>query len=146
MTKMKRLFCFFLIGCGFYALFHFGRGLVSSSLHQPGHVCFIEDAFLKRQNNVEVEGEGIILKILPEDTQGSRHQRFIIQLPSGRTLLVVHNIDIAPKIKGLKKGELIEFRGMYKWNSKGGLLHWTHHDPSGRHRGGWIKYRNRRYE
>lgn len=89
---------------------------------------------------------GQVIKLLSDDNKGSRHQRFIIKLSSGQTLLVAHNIDIAPKIYSLQKGGEVSFCGEYEYNSKGGVVHWTHHDPQGRHRGGWLEYEGRKYE
>ena len=81
-------------------------------------------------------GSGTVIKLLSDDNQGSRHQRFIIKQSSGKTLLIAHNIDLAPKIYSLQKGALVKFCGEYESNSKGGVVHWTHHDPSNRHIGG----------
>ena len=33
----------------------------------------------------------------------------------------------------------VALRGQHEWNEKGGVLRWTHHDPEGRHPGGWIE-------
>lgn len=91
-------------------------------------------------------GSGDVIRILSDDNKGSRHQRFIIKLPSGQTLLVAHNIDLAPKIYSLQKGDTVKFCGEYEPNSKGGVVHWTHHDPNNRHPGGWLEHNGRRYE
>lgn len=88
---------------------------------------------------------GIITKIFPDDVKGSKHQRFTVKLNNNQTVLVVHNIDIAPRIPGLKIGEHIEFQGQYQWNKLGGLIHWTHHDPHENHPLGWIKYHGKLY-
>ncbi len=61
-------------------------------------------AFASGTSDVQVEGEGTVIRVLPDDVDGSRHQRFIVQLASGQTLLVTHNIDVAPRIAGLKVG------------------------------------------
>jgi hypothetical protein len=82
---------------------------------------------------------------LPDDLEGSRHQRFVLRLSSGQTLLVAHNIDLAPRISSLNRGDKVEFYGEYEWNAKGGVIHWTHHDPSGRHVGGWLKHDSKTY-
>ncbi|MBW1659895.1 MAG: DUF3465 domain-containing protein [Deltaproteobacteria bacterium] len=105
-----------------------------------------EDAYKKHFSNIHVTGSGTVVHILPDDTRGSRHQRFILHLPSGQTLLIAHNIDIAPRIKNLKKGDTVEFSGEYEWNPKGGVVHWTHQDPSRRHIGGWLKHNGRVYK
>jgi hypothetical protein len=106
----------------------------------------IETAFENRQSNIQVGGSGKVIKILPDDLQGSRHQKFIIELNSGLTLLVAHNIDIAPRISNLNEGDHINFYGEYEWNSKGGVVHWTHHDPNGRHEGGWLNHGGKMYQ
>jgi hypothetical protein len=106
----------------------------------------IADAFANQQSNVQVSGRGRVIKILSDDNDGSRHQRFILSLSSGQTLLVAHNIDLAPRINSLKMGDTIEFYGEYEWNNKGGVIHWTHHDPDGFHEGGWLKHRGKTYQ
>jgi len=106
----------------------------------------ISSAYETRTSNVQVSNTGIVVKILPDDNKGSRHQKFILKLPSGQTVLIAHNIDLAPKIESINTGDSIEFYGEYEWNSKGGVVHWTHKDPAGRHEGGWLKYNGFRYE
>ena len=87
----------------------------------------------------EVTGQGRVIRVLPDDTRGARHQRFILRLPSGDTLLVAHNIDLAPRVAPLRIGDAIAFQGEYVWNPQGGLLHWTHRDPAGQHAAGWLR-------
>lgn len=103
-------------------------------------------AFLARRSNVQIESEGIVERVLPDDNDGSRHQRFILKGPSGQTVLVAHNIDLAPRVDDLEVGARISFSGEYEWNERGGVLHWTHHAPRGDHIDGWLEYRGRRYE
>ena len=103
----------------------------------------LKQAFENEQSDIQVEGEGTVWKTLPDDNKGTRHQRFILKLSSGQTLLVAHNIDLADKIKGLKKGDKVAFYGEYEWSEQGGVIHWTHHDPSGRHTDGWLKHDGR---
>jgi len=103
----------------------------------------IARAFANRTSDVQVEGEGTVTKLLADDLKGSRHQRFIVELASGQTLLVSHNIDIAPRIESLSEGDSVRFYGEYVWNEKGGIIHWTHHDPKGKHVAGWIKHNGR---
>ncbi|MGR9074353.1 MAG: DUF3465 domain-containing protein [Gammaproteobacteria bacterium] len=106
----------------------------------------ISEAFEKGKSDLQVRGAGTVIKILPDDLDGSRHQRFVIRMNSGQTLLIAHNIDLAPKITLLDLGDEITFYGEYEWNSKGGVIHWTHHDPQGRHVAGWLMHRGRKYQ
>jgi len=106
----------------------------------------VDDAYASHRSHVQVTGSGVIARLLPEDDNGSRHQRFIIRLPSGLTLLVAHNIDLAARVPGLNKGDEISFSGEYEWNERGGVLHWTHHDPRSVHPGGWLEHDGQRYQ
>ena len=127
-----------LLFLGFYAgypgLFPSSRGRVAAHRQST-----ITTAYRARKSNVQVSGEGIVSRVLPDDRQGIHHQKFILTLPSGQTLLVAHNIDLAPRIPHLKKGDRISFIGEYEWNPRGGVLHWTHKDPHGRHASGRLR-------
>lgn len=106
----------------------------------------LTDAIRNRRSNVQVQGEGSVTRVLADDTNGSRHQRFILAIPSGDTLLVSHNIDLAPRVDALAVGDTVGFNGEYEWNQKGGVIHWTHRDPRGTHPHGWLKHKGVTYQ
>ncbi|PAS32889.1 hypothetical protein CGT70_19245 [Vibrio cholerae] len=106
----------------------------------------LQQAYQSQQSDLQVQGFGQVAKVLPDDNDGSRHQKFILKLNSGQTLLVAHNIDLTPRIPNLKVGDSVEFYGEYEWNKKGGVLHWTHKDPQNRHAHGWLKHNGQVYE
>lgn len=129
---------------------HGGMSSQHSSSHggQPNTgegLAAIEEAYQAQKSGVWVEGKASIAKVLPDDTKGDQHQRFIVELPNGQSLLFAHNIDLAPRLEGLKEGSSIAFRGRYEWNEKGGVIHWTHHNPQGGN-GGWLEFNGQRSE
>jgi hypothetical protein len=99
----------------------------------------LASAIEHRTSNVQVTGGGVVVRVLPDDNEGSRHQRFIVRVESDATVLIAHNIDLAPRIEDLRAGDRVEFSSEYEWNNKGGVIHWTHPDPAGRHVAGWIR-------
>ncbi len=101
----------------------------------------LDKAYQEKQSDVQVQGLGKVIKVLSDDNKGSRHQRFIIKTSSNLTILVAHNIDLASRVENIKEGDDIEFYGEYEWNNKGGVLHWTHHDPRKKHTDGWLKHK-----
>jgi hypothetical protein len=103
------------------------------------------DAFKNNKSNIQVKGSGRVTKLLSDDVDGDKHQKFILALSSGQTLLFAHNIDLAPRVP-VKVGDSIEFYGEYEWNSQGGVIHWTHKDPDGSHEDGWIKLNGKIYQ
>jgi len=126
------------------ALFGYGRHH-SPFLDAPTSAAAASDsvfasAFEKHASSIQVEGQGTVARILPDDNDGSRHQRFIVRLSSGQTILIAHNIDLAPGVSSLNEGDVVSFSGEYEWNPKGGVVHWTHRDSDGRHPAGWIRH------
>lgn len=121
--------------------------LLCSSCSSPGtSKDAITLAFEQQQTNIEVEGEGIVARTLSDDTSGVPHQRFIVRIASGSTVLVSHNTHVAERLDDLRTGDHVSFAGEYIWNPQGGVLHWTHRDPAGRHTPGWIKHNGKTYE
>lgn len=103
-------------------------------------------AFEARQSGIQVAGSGRVIRILADDDDGDRHQRFILELSSGQTLLISHNIDVGSRVDGLRVGDTVTFHGVYEWNDRGGVVHWTHHDPDGVHESGWLEHDGVRHE
>lgn len=102
-------------------------------------------AFEQRASGRMLHANGTVQRTLADDRDGSPHQRFIIVTDSGLSLLVAHNIALAPRLDGLAAGDAVQLYGEYEWNDKGGVMHWTHHDPGGNHPDGYIEWRGRRY-
>jgi Protein of unknown function (DUF3465) len=106
----------------------------------------LAEAFAQHRRNIQIQNTGRVVRLLPEDDDGIRHQKFIVELNSGQKLLVAHNIDVAGRVTPLRPEDEIEFRGEYEWNEQGGVIHWTHRDPQHRHADGWIKHNGRTFE
>lgn len=109
-----------------------------------GHSA-VEEAFHGKRSKILLSGKVSISKLLQNDNKGSRHQRFLAKINPEQTLLFAHNIDLAPRVP-LQPGDEICFYGEYVYNPKGGVIHWTHHDPQGTHAAGWIMHLGRLYQ
>lgn len=96
-------------------------------------------AFEGERSGVWLRAKGEVARILRDDREGRRHQRFILRLTDGQTLLISHNIGLAPRVP-VRIGDEAEVLGRYEWNPRGGVVHWTHRDPAGRKAGGWIRH------
>jgi len=99
----------------------------------------------QRARDVQVKITARVKRLLPDDRKGNPHQRFLLELSNGTTVLVAHNIDLAPYVP-LQQGDMVTICGEYIWNEKGGVLHYTHHTTNSRHRGGYIEYNRQTYQ
>lgn len=104
----------------------------------------VDAAYQARRSGVEVDASGVVVRRLKDDTEGARHERFILRVGIV-TVLVAHNIDLALPVP-VSPGDTLELRGEYEWNQLGGVIHWTHRDPEGRHPTGWIRLRGKLYQ
>lgn len=143
---MMRYAVYFLIALAtaYYTHDHYEMIAASEAAERAGG-SEIRRAFEEKRSSYQVSGAGTVLRVLPDDNDGSRHQRFIVSMPSGQTVLIAHNIDLSLRIEGIRPDDKVAFYGEYEWNEKGGVVHWTHDDPQGRHVGGWIEHNGRRY-
>ena len=121
----------------------FSPAVSAGSISKPDKV--LQRAWRLHQSEFQVTLTGKVSLLLSDDNVGDRHQRFIVKLASGQTILVVHNIDAAPRIDKLKKNSKVQVRGEYIWNSQGGLVHFTHRARYGNHPGGWVKFKGKVY-
>ena len=104
----------------------------------------IEAAYAGKREKVWIESVCEVERILRDDTVGHKHQQFIVRTPSGRTIKVAHNIDLAPRVP-VERGDVVHIYGRYEYEERGGVLHWTHHDPGKRIKGGWIRHEGETY-
>ncbi len=122
--------------------------IVKDYVDSPVHNEVLRETKLKTAIKLKQSGKMIminaeVIKILPDDLKGDRHQKMILKTGEN-TLLLAHNIDLAPRVP-VQRGESIQIYGQYEWNSQGGLVHWTHRSNSN-HPHGWIKYKNKTYQ
>lgn len=139
---MRHLFLFLLVGSWLTACSQ--TGTQPAEKYTP--MTTIESWQQNHTSNQQVYQQGIVYKLLQDDNEGSRHQKTIVKLDNGTTLLISHNIDLAPRIPDLQNGDILIFYGEYEWNNKGGVVHWTHKDPKGRHPDGFLMYKGKRYD
>jgi hypothetical protein len=72
------------------------------------------------------------------------HEAFDARTTAG-AIEIVDNVCIAPRIP-VQAGDTIHVRGeMVHDPGRVPIVHWTHHDPQGRHAGGFIQLRGRVY-
>ncbi|MDF1838471.1 MAG: DUF3465 domain-containing protein [Planctomycetota bacterium] len=113
-------------------------------------VDYVYQQFKAQRSSVWVTTEGKVVHLLADDNEGSRHQQFLLELDEALdfTGKVAHNIDDAPYITTLKKGDTIQIQGRYEYNEKGGVIHFTHRAdrPTKRKPGGWIDHKGKRYQ
>lgn len=126
------------------------QGIPLSDLFSPTQQDYsqtsLQRAFAEKRSDLQVQGEGVVKRLLADDRKGSQHQKFILEVAPGQTVLVAHNIDVAARLSELRKGDTVQFYGEYEWNSRGGVVHWTHRDRSGRHINGWLKHNGKTYQ
>src|SRR3569832_1898538 len=62
----------------------------------------IAAAYRDQISGLIVESSGVVARVLPDDNQGSLHQRNNQHQRTNQTELGSHNIDLAPRIEALR--------------------------------------------
>jgi hypothetical protein len=143
---MKRILFFVLAAAGAYYVTQQPDAAFQDHATPSTFVAPVAQPSAQWRSGQQVSGTGTVSRILSDDNEGSRHQRFILRLGTGQTLLVAHNIDLAPRVPSLREGDTVSFYGEYEPSAQGGVIHWTHSDPAGRHTAGWLEHEGRRYQ
>ncbi len=105
----------------------------------------IVELYAQQESGVMVEFEARVERILSDDKVPPRHQRFILTLNNGHSVLIAHNLELSERVP-IKLNDRVKVHGMYQFNAQGGIVHWTHRDQGVGTRHGWIELGGKRYE
>lgn len=92
-----------------------------------------------------VEGGGmVVVQLLPDDTSGLQHQKWVVRLSNGETMQAVYNSDMCERVP-LKVGDTVAMGGQFIWTNQGALLHWLHYDPKRNRPDGYVELNGKVY-
>jgi Protein of unknown function (DUF3465) len=105
-------------------------------------------------SSIEVRDAGVVVRVLGNrNSQSGVHEGFIVRVPTRsndahtrrnmQTLRVEDNVDITGPIP-LGEGSAIQLQGQLECDDY--VIHWTHHDPRGRHMPGYISVDGKTYQ
>ena len=97
-------------------------------------------AYSAGRSHVEVVADGTVTRVFGvQPGRVSPHEGFLFRLASGCDVVVrvEVNTDFTGSIP-LAAGERVTVKGEYEYYPLGGVVHWTHRDPRGRHEGGYV--------
>jgi hypothetical protein len=109
----------------------------------------VYDAWRAHRSYVQVTATGSVARVLGTRVGPSgAHTGFLLHLRGseggGLTVRVETNVDITGPI-AVQAGDDVAVRGEYIYDPRGGIIHYTHHDPRGRHPGGYVRVGGRVY-
>ena len=109
----------------------------------------VYDDWQAQRSYVEVTASGTVTRLLGTRRGPSGdHEGFLMKLDGagrGLTIRVEDNVGLTGPVP-LVAGDALEVRGEYIFDPRGGLVHYTHRDPSGRHAAGFILTGGRLYQ
>jgi hypothetical protein len=77
----------------------------------------------------------------------SPHEGFLLRVnePCRVVVRVEVNTDFTGPVP-LQPGQRVVVMGEYEYDPRGGVLHWAHRDPRGRHPSGYVDAGGQRYQ
>jgi hypothetical protein len=109
------------------------------------HVCAL---YASGTSDAEVVAQGTVLGVLgTHNGPSGEHEGFLLKLTQQCDLMlrVETNVDITGPVP-LRAGETVTVKGQFEDDPGGGVIHWTHRDPSGRHVAGYVLAGGKYYE
>ncbi|MGA8534028.1 MAG: DUF3465 domain-containing protein [Candidatus Tumulicola sp.] len=120
-------------------------GCAGAAAPNDAAVC---DAFRAGQSHREVVADGRVERVLGVAAgRVSPHEGFLMRLNSGCDVVVrvEANTDFTGTFP-LAAGDRVVVKGEYEFYPGGGVIHWTHRDPRGRHEDGYVEAGGRTYQ
>ncbi|CAN5587272.1 hypothetical protein BH11CYA1_BH11CYA1_24920 [soil metagenome] len=99
----------------------------------------------QQARKVELTVTAPIEKLLREEDYREPHQRFLLALSNGTSVLVANDLEYGT-FAPVQAGNIVRIKGEYIWNERGGVLHWTHKSDEPRHESGYIDFNGMRYQ
>lgn len=100
------------------------------------------------QSHVEVDAAGTVARILGvQSGRSSAHEGFLLRVACAAPVVI--RVEANTSFTGtfaLRTGQAVRVRGEYETDPRGGVIHWTHRDPRGRHPDGFIEVNGTRYQ
>lgn len=97
----------------------------------------------------EVVVEGVVTRVRrPSHGETGTHERFDIRVGSGaaeQDIEVADNTTIGTAAP-VRPGDDVIVKGVLEIDPAGPVIHWTHHDPSFRHTGGYVIVHGKMYD
>jgi hypothetical protein len=121
-------------------------GCASNGSASPDNAAVCR-AFSSGASHVEVTAQGTVVRAFGVQAgRESPHEGFLMRLSSDCTVVVrvEANVDFTGTF-ALRPGQPVVVRGEYEYYSLGGVIHWTHRDPRGRHADGFIQVDGHQY-
>lgn len=85
----------------------------------------------------------VVTRVLGErESRSGAHEGFVVRAGQ-RSFTIEDNVDITGPIP-LRRGDVVSLLGQLECDDY--VIHWTHHDPRGRHPSGYVKVNGRLYE
>ncbi|HZZ00143.1 MAG TPA: DUF3465 domain-containing protein [Candidatus Baltobacteraceae bacterium] len=120
-------------------------GCAAQTSANDAAVC---DAYNAGRSHVEVVADGRVTRVLGiQNGRVSPHEGFLMRLNSGCNAIV--RVEVNTDLAGtfpVSKGDPVTVKGEYEYYSRGGVIHWTHHDPRFHHEAGFIEIGGKTYE
>lgn len=116
----------------------------SSYNAEPGFKV-LADAYFNKESGMMAEVQGQVTRLIMDEEESAREQKFVIYAISGQSLLVTHDLSRSDRIP-VAIGDKVMVRGEYVWSEPGGTLVWTTRDNGSGGRNGWIEHKGERYD